>query len=180
MTLFTVCLVAGMRVRLEQRAAAGSSVMHLQTSLIFQLLSNANVQPALCLSLLCLVAGVRVRLEQRPAAECSSDKAWVVADVGIAYGGVAPKSIMAEKVKVNTRRPITWGHVNHVVIDVGLMCAWHMAAWHPKAIMAGKVRLQSTVGWGCMSYQPEECNHGPCVLVGIACGGVAPKSIVAA
>jgi hypothetical protein len=45
---------------------------------------------------------MRVRLEQRAGAEgsSSSDKAWVVADVGIAYGGVAPKSIMAEKVRL--------------------------------------------------------------------------------
>jgi len=38
--------------------------------------------------------GMRVRLEPSPDAEGS----WVVADVGLAYGGVAPKSIMAEKV----------------------------------------------------------------------------------
>lgn len=37
---------------------------------------------------------MRVRLEPSPDAEGS----WVVADVGLAYGGVAPKSIMAEKV----------------------------------------------------------------------------------
>uniref|UniRef100_A0A383W3H7 xanthine dehydrogenase n=1 Tax=Tetradesmus obliquus TaxID=3088 RepID=A0A383W3H7_TETOB len=42
-------------------------------------------------------AGMRVRLEQRPAAEGSEEQAWLVADVGIAYGGVAPKTIMAEK-----------------------------------------------------------------------------------
>jgi hypothetical protein len=43
---------------------------------------------------------MRVRLEQRSAAEGSSEQAWVVADVGLAYGGVAPKSIMAEKVSL--------------------------------------------------------------------------------
>jgi hypothetical protein len=39
-------------------------------------------------------AGMRVRLEPSPEDEGS----WLVADVGIAYGGVAPKSIMAEQV----------------------------------------------------------------------------------
>lgn len=41
-------------------------------------------------------AGMRVRLELSPDTEGS----WVVADVGLAYGGVAPKSIMAEKVRL--------------------------------------------------------------------------------
>jgi hypothetical protein len=37
---------------------------------------------------------MRVRLEPSPDVEGS----WVVADVAIAYGGVAPKSIMATQV----------------------------------------------------------------------------------
>jgi hypothetical protein len=38
---------------------------------------------------------MRVRLE--PSADVAGS--WVVADVGLAYGGVAPKSIMADKVR---------------------------------------------------------------------------------
>lgn len=40
-----------------------------------------------------------MRLEQATAAAEGEDRQWVVADVGIAYGGVAPKSVMAEKVR---------------------------------------------------------------------------------
>jgi hypothetical protein len=48
-------------------------------------------------------AGMRVRLEPARAARGGGgggSGGWVVADVAIAYGGVAPKTIMAEQVRV--------------------------------------------------------------------------------
>ncbi|WIA42814.1 hypothetical protein OEZ86_008746 [Tetradesmus obliquus] len=62
-------------------------------------------------------AGMRVRLEQRPAAEGSEEQAWLVADVGIAYGGVAPKTIMAEKAMAALRGQ-PW---NQATLDAALV-----------------------------------------------------------
>eukprot|EP00879_Flechtneria_rotunda_P007117 GHRR01007469.1.p1 GENE.GHRR01007469.1~~GHRR01007469.1.p1 ORF type:complete len:682 (+),score=243.05 GHRR01007469.1:3597-5642(+) len=42
-------------------------------------------------------AGMRVRLERRTASQSGDGNEWVVAEAGIAYGGVAAKSIMADK-----------------------------------------------------------------------------------
>ena len=45
-------------------------------------------------------AGMRVRLAPAAAAGagCGAEGSWVVEDISVAYGGVAPRSIMAPKV----------------------------------------------------------------------------------
>jgi hypothetical protein len=79
---------------------------------------------------------MRVRLE--PSAEVEGS--WVVADVGLAYGGVAPKSIMAEKVRPSA-------------LQGEGTCTPHL----PR-----KVRSGCTLERGQLSTGPVLCGQGSC------------------